>query len=157
MNGFGNPPVDFTEINEKIDTTINNMWDTIYPIGSIYMSIIEINPGIIFGGTWEQIEDKFLLCSGSIYPAGTISGSATHDHTLSTTNQAYADFIATNNVLLENYMTLPGRNMALAFTFATGQKTYNQDSIYAVPVKGNTDNTSNMPPYLAIYVWKRVA
>lgn len=34
--------------------------DDIYPIGSIYMSVNNTNPGTLFGGTWEQIEDASL-------------------------------------------------------------------------------------------------
>ena len=56
-------------------------FDTIYPIGSIYISINNVNPGTLFGGTWEQIEDKFLLSAGSTYTAGDTGGSATMEHT----------------------------------------------------------------------------
>jgi hypothetical protein len=38
---------------------------TIYPIGSIYMSINNVDPSTIFGGTWEQIQDRFMLASGT--------------------------------------------------------------------------------------------
>lgn len=55
--------------------------DDIYPIGSIYMSVDSANPGTKFGGTWEQIQNRFLLSAGSTYTAGTTGGSATMDHT----------------------------------------------------------------------------
>ena len=36
-----------------------------YPVGSIYMSVNSTNPGELFGGTWEQIQGRFLLEQGS--------------------------------------------------------------------------------------------
>ena len=41
--------------------------DLIYPVGSIYMSIESTSPAELFGGTWEQLEDRFLLGAGSEY------------------------------------------------------------------------------------------
>lgn len=56
--------------------------DDIYPIGSIYMNINNINPEIVFGGQWEQIQDKFLLAAGSTYTGGDTGGEATHTLTV---------------------------------------------------------------------------
>lgn len=36
----------------------------IYPIGAIYMSMNSTDPGELFGGTWEQIKDVFLVAEG---------------------------------------------------------------------------------------------
>lgn len=60
--------------------------DNIYPVGCIYMSVSSTNPGFLFGGTWEQIEDTFLLCAGSTYLAGSTGGSATHTHSYNHTH-----------------------------------------------------------------------
>ena len=51
--------------------------ELVYPIGSIYMSVNNTNPNVLFGGTWEQIQDTFLLCAGSTYTAGDTGGNAT--------------------------------------------------------------------------------
>src|SRR5574344_2262482 len=51
-----------------------------YPIGSIYISVNNTNPTTYFGGTWEQIKDKFLLCAGDSYTAGSTGGNKTHYH-----------------------------------------------------------------------------
>lgn len=40
-----------TEINNNT-SSINNMLNTVYPVGSIYMSVNNTNPSTIFGGTW---------------------------------------------------------------------------------------------------------
>ncbi len=50
----------------------------IYPVGSIYMSVVNTSPQSFLGGIWVAIEDKFLLSKGTIYSAGTTGGSATH-------------------------------------------------------------------------------
>ena len=53
-------------------------FDTIYPIGSIYMSVNNTDPGTLFAGTtWTRIQDTFLLAAGSTYTAGSTGGSAT--------------------------------------------------------------------------------
>lgn len=52
-------------------------------MGAIYLSAVSTDPGILFGfGTWQQIQDRFLLAAGSTYAAGTTGGEATHTLTV---------------------------------------------------------------------------
>ena len=53
-----------------------------YPVGSIYMSVNNINPANFFGGKWEQIKDRFLLACGSTYSNGSTGGEAIHQLTV---------------------------------------------------------------------------
>lgn len=51
-----------------------------YPVGSIYMSVVETNPAELFGGTWEALPGRVLLGAGVSdfdinYVAGTRGGS----------------------------------------------------------------------------------
>ena len=59
-------------------TQIDNIWDKIYPVGSIYMSVNDTSPASLFGGTWEELKDKFLLGAGDIYLSGATGGEASH-------------------------------------------------------------------------------
>ena len=54
----------------------------IYPVGSVYISKNSTSPATLFGGTWSQIKDKFLMTKGDTYT--TAGGSATV--TLTTNN-----------------------------------------------------------------------
>ena len=54
--------------NKKILSTI------LFPIGYVYISVNNTNPGTIFGGTWEQIKDTFLLACGDTYANGATGG-----------------------------------------------------------------------------------
>lgn len=57
-----------------------------FPIGSIYMSVTNINPSTIFGGTWERIKGKFLIAADdNTYTLGATGGNSMHNHTNSGT------------------------------------------------------------------------
>lgn len=77
---------DIEEAVEKVldAKTVGNL---VYPVGSIYMSVNSASPATIFGGTWVQLKDQFLLAAGAKYAAGSTGGSAdsvvpAHTHTI---------------------------------------------------------------------------
>ena len=51
--------------------------DLVYPVGSLYWSKKSTDPARLFGGTWTQIKDKFILAAGDSYAQGATGGSAT--------------------------------------------------------------------------------
>lgn len=65
-------------LKTKIDEINKRLLDLIHPIGSVYTSSNSANPGKLFGGTWVQIKDTFLLTAGDTYKAGTTGGEASH-------------------------------------------------------------------------------
>lgn len=53
--------------------------DLIHPVGSVYISMTDTNPGESFGGTWERIaEGLTLLSEGERFTAGKTYGAETH-------------------------------------------------------------------------------
>ena len=54
------------------------MLDMFYPVGSIYMSMKDTSPATLFGGTWEQIKNKFIYCAEN--NPGAEGGSESHIH-----------------------------------------------------------------------------
>ena len=96
-----NAPTTTLSVGGKTSNVHSAIVDLIYPVGSIYLSVTSTSPATLFGGTWVQLKDKFLLGKGDTYtgnvettggaasvsytPAGTNSGGAVSDHTLTTT------------------------------------------------------------------------
>lgn len=119
----------------------------IYPIGSIYMSINNTNPSTLFGGTWTQLKDRFLLGAGSTYSNGATGGEATHTLTESEmpahTHKTSFGFYETGNS---------------GYTFAFERFANNVgERIVESNYTGGGKPHNNMPPYLAVYMWKRTA
>lgn len=129
--------------------------DDIYPIGSIYISTDNTNPAQLFGGTWERIEDKFLLAAGSEYYAGTEGGSPTQ--TLLNENLPRGVLCPAKNdsdtevnisgTTWQNYNLASEDYTATTLGFAA-EKLDNSIQF------GHPINT--MPPYFTVYMWKRI-
>jgi hypothetical protein len=115
-----------------------------YPVGSIYLSLNGTSPASIYGGTWTQINERFLLGSGGTYAAGSTGGEATHTLTVeempSHTHSINAN---TNHGVNHGYLSSSGYTSA-NYTASTNST-------------GGSKAHNNMPPYLAVYVWKRIA
>ena len=119
------------------------------PIGSIYISVNSTNPSTYFGGTWQQIKDRFLLACGSTYSNGATGGEATHkltinempshNHPVHLSGTAYSNI--TSNV---------------DWLYESSYRIYGGEDVAGSNVGGNQAH-NNMPPYLAVYVWKRVS
>ena len=54
----------------------------VYPVGSIYWSSNDTDPGTLFGGTWQQIKDMFVLAAGDSYSVNSTGGEKTHTLTI---------------------------------------------------------------------------
>lgn len=61
-------------LEERIGQLENSL-EKSHPVGSVYMTFGNENPADLYGGTWERVEDTFLMCSGSAYSVGTEGGS----------------------------------------------------------------------------------
>jgi microcystin-dependent protein len=65
------------KIDAKFTKITNGILDAVYPVGAIYLSTVNTSPATLFGGTWTQIKDRFLLSAGDTYNVGNTGGSAT--------------------------------------------------------------------------------
>lgn len=133
--------------------------DDVYPVGSIYMSTANVDPSTLFGGTWERIQDKFLLAKGSTYSTlnGT-GGSAdatlvSHNHTVSATGEY---FVTSENTGANNTRVQYNSNGNRYVDGMTTNSTPFHHREY-VSTEGSSATGMNMPPYVIVNVWKRTA
>ena len=117
-----------------------------YPVGAIYLSVTEVDPSSLFGGKWERIGGRFLLGADSTYAAGSTGGEAAHTLT--------ADEMPRHNHEVDNF-NASGNATPFMTVQAQDKKGFggNVQTMYA----GGGKAHNNLPPYLAVYMWKRVS
>lgn len=122
--------------------------EAVYPVGSIYMSVNSTSPATLFGGTWEAIQGKFLLGAyGNTYKAGSTGGEATH--TLTTSEMpSHNHAVYFPNAGADDH-SAPGN-----YPDGPSDSTYYAAGSYTSREGGGKAH-NNMPPYLAVYIWKR--
>lgn len=126
--------------------------DLIYPIGAIYLSVSATNPSTLFGGKWEQIKDRFLLAAGDTYAIGATGGEATHKLTVDEMP------IHSHDAELHS----GGSTAAPIGGFANTSNANNSGIVsggskFGIRKAGGDAAHNNMPPYLTVYMWERVA
>ena len=138
----------------KID--LSSLWDQIYPVGSIYITANATNPSVLFGGTWEQLKGKFLVGVDSsdtdFETSGKTGGEKTHilkidempshNHFLYGSPYGSADWIE-GGVQRVKYDV----------NHKTASNTYPIGPAFDT---GGSQAHNNLPPYMTVYMWKRI-
>ena len=132
---------------------LSSFVELVYPVGSIYISVSNISPATLFNfGEWEQIQDVFLLGAGATYPGGSTGGEA--EHTLTELEMPAHDHEFDRHQLWRNEQ-VPPSTTTMGPGYGANNKTLDiyTDSTVAT---GASESHNNMPPYLAVYMWKRI-
>ena len=169
------------QISKKDESSgiTQTLLDKVYPIGAIYMSVNNASPQTFLGGTWEQIQDRFLLSAGDSYQAGETGGEATvalatanlpsHNHSIPALKGTAASAGAHTHSMKGYGNTLAAGSTGYRFG-GDGDKTTssvivsNGAHTHSVTTDASTSGKTgsgtahnNMPPYLTVYMWKRTA
>ena len=135
--------------NATFGTTMKRMLlDFFYPVNSIYISYSHKSPKELFGGTWERIENRFLWAIDDTGTIGTEGGAAevtltidqmpTHQHTMENENSSGPTYDWTP---------------ASVQTGGANGWTWNVNTAFA----GGGQPHNNMPPFVAVAIWRRTA
>lgn len=123
-------------------SALQNSLTNLHPVGSIYISVASTNPGNLFGGVWQRIQDTFLLAAGVGFPAGSTGGEPQHILTID---------------------EMPAHKHAVGYGANTTAGSAEIPVVSATRTSAETTSVgggrahNNMPPYLAVYVWQRTA
>lgn len=142
-----------------------SLLDFIYPIGSIYYTIDDsFDPNEYWGGTWEEINDKFIYGT-SVKTEGNnnhlskqTGGEKTHKLTInempSHEHKVRKRVGTTNDSYLASYKTNVSAGTLWIMPADTSWD--NPDHYYAQAVGGGVAH-NNMPPYYTAHIWHRTA
>lgn len=128
-----------------------------HPVGSLYISNDPTSPASLFGGTWEQIKDRFILAAGDTYAAGSTGGEAKHALINDEMPRHRHKGIDIDNIYYFGWENGSGTGINFKKFYRGeywGDDVQNRlTSGYA----GGSQPHNNMPPYITMYVWKRIA
>ena len=139
--------------------------DTVYPVGSIYMSVNSANPSTLFGGTWSawgtgRVPVGIDAGQTEFDAVEETGGAKTHTNPLSANGQAQGnlhDTGAGSNTFLD------GRAVATAAFTSTHRLSVSgtlsgiTGNVMGLALAGATDAGSSLQPYIVCYMWKRTA
>lgn len=155
----------------------------VYPVGSIYMSVNSTDPSGLFGGGWTRLKDRFLLAAGDTYAVNSTGGSATHtlttsempshSHTKGSMNitgtlskiefdpqPKATDSVSTGALSASNeieYWRAQGTSKTISAIRNLNFNAANNNSwTGSTSSVGEGSAHNNMPPYITVYVWKRI-
>ena len=150
--------------------------DLTRPVGSVFESLDSTSPATLFGGTWAAIgAGTFLVAAGTGYAAGSTGGAATHAHTTPIhTHTTGSVGLSIENLPSHNH---PVRTISTdtaggyASVEGSWKAGYNWDSDFSQytgsgtahnhgtteGASPTTNAASTLPPYYAVYIWRRTA
>ena len=131
----------------------------VYPVGSIYMSVNDISPSMLFGGTWET------WGTGRV-PVG-IDTSQTEFNTVEKTGGEKTHILTVQEMPSHAHVQNMGESSAVAGSgnkhndvivdgeYPTGERTRTYQQI--TDSRGGDQPHNNLQPYITCYMWKRTA
>ena len=155
------------ELTSLINTTIDNTINSIYPIGSVYISLTETNPGTYLKGIWEQFgQGRTLIGEGTgddgnntmNFTAGSTGGNYEHNHTYGIKLNDYYSNISNLNLRNSDGSWQGGVNDGRqnAYINSACQENNKEVNSQTFKIEANTSNSRTMHPYITVYFWKRV-
>lgn len=128
-----------------------------YPVGSIYLSVVNINPSTYFGGVWERFGEGKCLVG--------VDSTQSEFETVLKTGGVKTVTLNTNQIPSHNHgagkydgQWINNGGMSIGSgTQAVIINNENHGYRIATSDTGGNQAHENMPPYITVYMWKRIS
>lgn len=160
------------------DVALPKLFNKIYPVGAVYITYNNVNPGTFLGGTWEQFgQGRTLIGEGTgddgstsmTYSANSTGGEYKHYHAVQVGYTIMYGAVTNGNetkaIMVAKLADDNGWAEAVNDTGYGTTKKINKSiesgfkdiSSYASARSstGTTSNSSTVQPYITVYFWKR--
>ena len=167
QNHFTGASFPATGEDYNVEVTKATLFNFVYPVGSIYMSANEVDPAAMFGGTWEKLENRFLLGATESAPLGSTGGN--WEVTLTQENIPNYE-IGQIPAVVPNVHTnwnnggVKGKTVGQASDSKKGVDLAQGNIIttgnqygWSISTNGGGQAFNITPPYIAVNMWKRTA
>lgn len=147
---------DGINVAEDGTISINVSVDTVFPVGSIYLSKNNTSPAELFGGTWVKIaENRAIMDASDAHIAGTTVEAGLPNITgVFNRDKNYGIITSTNTSSGAFYYGGTNVGRGVASSEVQGSDLY-FDASRSNPIYGASDTVQ--PPALYINIWERVA
>ena len=127
-----------------------------YPVGSVYISFVSTSPASLFGGKWTQIRDRFLVGAGDSFTASSTGGASS----VTLRNENLPNMQVTPSRSTDRFVTMCGQDESPdGFITPAGSGTLPLywGGNWGTKALGSGSAFSTLPPYQAVYMWRRTA
>lgn len=147
---------------------VNSIKSAMYPVGSVYITYNNVNPGTFLGGTWVQFgQGRTLIGEGTgndgstsmSFTANSTGGSYKHNHIYGIKVNEYYSVTSNLRVRKSDGSWQGGIRDGTGHAYfnncsQAGNKELNTDTY---KIESNTSNSGTIQPYIVVFFWRRTA
>jgi hypothetical protein len=146
-------------VQNAISTAVAAAKLAMYPVGALYLSVTNTNPGTFLGGTWVA------WGSGQV-PVGVDTGQ-TEFNTVEKTGGEKTHVLTTAEMPSHSHTAPggtsggtpvnPGDNLSVNYTNQSAATGWSGTGLGGSNLTGGSQPHNNLQPYITCYMWKRTA
>lgn len=147
---------------------VNSIKSAMYPVGSVYITYNNVNPGTFLGGTWERFgQGRTLIGEGTgndgstsmSFTANNTGGKYNHDHIYGIKLNEYYSVTSNLRVRKSDGSWQGGIKDGTGHAYfnncsQAANKELNTDTY---KIESNTSNSGTIQPYIVVFFWRRTA